>query len=85
MWANAEFRTGKRERGQGGGDVKEIEAQIQPGSSSVLFTSLFFLFLFFKKGGHKSAREEGRCEHQALTSQGFDSISFSAREWLVCD
>lgn len=47
-----------RERGQGGGDVKEIKAQKKPGCSSTLFTSPFSKLKKKKKGGHKSAHDQ---------------------------
>lgn len=51
-----------RERGQGGGDVKEIKAQKKPGCSSTLFTSPFSKLKKEKKGGHKSAHDQwGKC------------------------
>lgn len=80
MWANAELRTGKRERGQGGGDVKEIEAQIQPGSSSVLFTSLCF---FLKVGTKVHVRRAGVNIRPSLPRVSTVSPSQQESGWFV--
>lgn len=85
MQADTEFRA--REKGQR--TRRWCQGNRGPNEARMLLYPIYIIFLkkkkkFFLKVG-TSAYDQGRCYHQALTSQSFDSISFSAGEWLVSD
>lgn len=73
-------RQGERERGQGGGDVKKIKAQMKPGCFSILVTTSFSKLKKKKVGTKVHTIRAG-----VNIKPSLPGTFFSAGEWLVSD